>query len=249
MTILAFLTDIHANLPALDAALEKINGLSVDEFILGGDSIGIGPYPAETLSRLMNLPNCTYINGNHELVAINGLSSLENEIKKGISEGEKAHTEWYTSQLDETMIKYLKAQSLSATREIEGVVCYFSHIPIDPSRIHSTYPYKIQKLNEDNISQLYSDSPGSLVGFGHVHKKYEVKENNRIFFTPGSLGCYNKSIARFAVIDFNHRNFQIHYHEVDYDDSEIYEDFEKRNVPDRRFIWKTFFGGKLRNKE
>ena len=40
---IAVFTDVHANLPALDAALAEIDRLGVDATYHTGDAIGIGP--------------------------------------------------------------------------------------------------------------------------------------------------------------------------------------------------------------
>src|SRR6188508_206202 len=43
---IAILSDIHANREALDAVLETVGGLDVDEIVLLGDIVGYGPDPA-----------------------------------------------------------------------------------------------------------------------------------------------------------------------------------------------------------
>src|SRR5947209_19765113 len=43
----AVITDIHANLPALRAALGRIDELGIDRIYCGGDLVGYGPHPNE----------------------------------------------------------------------------------------------------------------------------------------------------------------------------------------------------------
>jgi putative phosphoesterase len=43
----AVITDIHANLPALEASLEAIRAIDVDALYCGGDLVGYGPHPTE----------------------------------------------------------------------------------------------------------------------------------------------------------------------------------------------------------
>jgi Icc-related predicted phosphoesterase len=43
----ALITDIHANLPALEAALARIDELGIDTVYCGGDLVGDGPHPNE----------------------------------------------------------------------------------------------------------------------------------------------------------------------------------------------------------
>jgi hypothetical protein len=41
----AVITDIHANLPALRAALARIDELGIADVYCGGDLVGYGPHP------------------------------------------------------------------------------------------------------------------------------------------------------------------------------------------------------------
>ena len=64
--MLALLYDIHGNLDALDAVLSEAEREGVDEWLLGGDYCAFGPWPVETLARLRELPNATWLRGNGE---------------------------------------------------------------------------------------------------------------------------------------------------------------------------------------
>jgi predicted phosphodiesterase len=64
--MLAILYDIHGNLPALEAVLAKIEREGTDRYLLGGDYGTPSPWPIETLTRLRELPNATWIRGNGE---------------------------------------------------------------------------------------------------------------------------------------------------------------------------------------
>jgi predicted phosphodiesterase len=66
MMRLVVVTDIHANLPALDVVLEDIAQQGYDLLVHTGDVIGIGPFPAECIERLCSLPHTRCILGNHD---------------------------------------------------------------------------------------------------------------------------------------------------------------------------------------
>lgn len=61
----ALISDIHANLEALDAVLADIDAQGVDDILCLGDIVGYGPNPGECLERVMQ--RCrTSILGNHD---------------------------------------------------------------------------------------------------------------------------------------------------------------------------------------
>jgi predicted phosphodiesterase len=61
--MLALLFDIHGNLPALEAVLDDAAGVGVDGYLLGGDYAVFGGWPAESVARLRELDDATWIRG------------------------------------------------------------------------------------------------------------------------------------------------------------------------------------------
>jgi diadenosine tetraphosphatase ApaH/serine/threonine PP2A family protein phosphatase len=62
--MLALLFDTHGNLPALDAVLDDARAAGATRYLLGGDYAVFGGWPAETVARLRELPEATWIRGN-----------------------------------------------------------------------------------------------------------------------------------------------------------------------------------------
>src|SRR2546426_9489432 len=67
-------SDIHANLTALDTALRQAE--AVDTVWSLGDSVGYGPQPAECIARLREL-GAVMVAGNHERAATGAIGSEE----------------------------------------------------------------------------------------------------------------------------------------------------------------------------
>ena len=65
----ALISDIHGNLEALEAVLQDINQVSVDEIYCLGDIIGYGPNPCECLDLVMKRCKATIL-GNHDQAAL-----------------------------------------------------------------------------------------------------------------------------------------------------------------------------------
>jgi len=62
--MLALLFDIHGNLPALEAVLDDARAAGAQRYLLGGDYAVFGGWPAETVARLRELADATWIRGN-----------------------------------------------------------------------------------------------------------------------------------------------------------------------------------------
>src|SRR5688572_26047283 len=69
---IAVITDIHANLPALEAVLELIDGEEVDQLYCGGDLVGYGPHPNEVCA-LVDGRVIPTIYGNYDYAIARGL--------------------------------------------------------------------------------------------------------------------------------------------------------------------------------
>ena len=65
MKIVVF-TDTHANLPALKALAVEIRREGYDAAFHTGDAVGIGPWPAETIDLLGEIPRLSLLTGNHD---------------------------------------------------------------------------------------------------------------------------------------------------------------------------------------
>jgi len=61
---LGIISDIHGNLPALEAVAEQLRG--VDQVICLGDVVNYGPWSNECLDFLQTLPRLILLEGNHE---------------------------------------------------------------------------------------------------------------------------------------------------------------------------------------
>jgi diadenosine tetraphosphatase ApaH/serine/threonine PP2A family protein phosphatase len=62
--MLALLFDIHGNLPALEAVLDDARAAGARRYLLGGDYAVFGGWQPETMARLRELQDATWIRGN-----------------------------------------------------------------------------------------------------------------------------------------------------------------------------------------
>lgn len=65
----AVISDIHGNLPALNAVIEDAGSNNIDTFIFAGDYCLSNPFPDECITRIKKLPKKYVIRGNEEIYA------------------------------------------------------------------------------------------------------------------------------------------------------------------------------------
>ncbi|MEZ4862073.1 MAG: metallophosphoesterase family protein [Caldilineaceae bacterium] len=229
------LTDIHGNLPALEAALREIQRGGYDLLVHLGDVIGIGPYPAETLERLLAQPNIRCIMGNHDWWFVHGLPVTWDEHKR-------AHQEWIHQQLAPAMRAVVAQWPLTITEIFGGSTLTFTHYGLLSTP--GDWQPIIPQATPVALDQLFCDYTTSLLCYGHHHPFSDLQGRAR-YINPGSLGCHTTAIARYTTITVAHNGCSVIHHRVPYDDTPLFEAFEKRQTPQRAFLYKAFFGGRF----
>ena len=58
MTRVAVISDIHANLPALEAVLADVERQAVGQVFCAGGRVGLGPHPNQAVSRVRSAAIC-----------------------------------------------------------------------------------------------------------------------------------------------------------------------------------------------
>ena len=123
--MIAFISDIHANLPALEAVFADIERLgSVEKILCLGDVIGYGPRPIETLELVASRCKLMLM-GNHEHAVLHGAFGFHAAAKRAV--------DWTREQLQEvspgTRRKALWSliEDLPIRHEIELRVPKFTH--------------------------------------------------------------------------------------------------------------------------
>jgi len=233
------ITDAHANLPALKTVLKEITKLGYDAIFHTGDAIAIGPHPAECLDLLLNTPRIQFVVGNHDSYFVYGLPKPQPVC---MSDGEVQHQLWTHAQLLPQLRSILARWPYVLEHEFEGVRVTFAHYGIAESG--HDFVSTVTNPTAADLNEMFPFPDSSLVFYGHEHSSSDIQGNKR-YVNPGSLGCSKNAVTRYCVAEFARGWYAIEHHAVAYDDVELYESFERRNVPERHFIHQTFFGGRF----
>ncbi len=148
----AVLSDIHSNLPALEAVLADVAREAPDEVWCLGDIVGYGPQPNECIDlarERVTLSLC----GNHDLAVLGAIDIAEFAGDAG------AAARWTATELGAPQAAWLKELSPSAER---GGAELYHGSPRDP-----VWEYVLSE-QVALISILETTAPVVLVGHSHV---------------------------------------------------------------------------------
>ncbi|MEX2030901.1 MAG: metallophosphoesterase family protein [Anaerolineales bacterium] len=108
------ISDIHANLPALDSVLEdaRAGSRSYQAVWCLGDLVGYGPDPNECVERVRQLPNLVCLNGNHDQAAL-GLIPLSR-----FNQDARAAASWTGQVLTDANRSFLASLSSRLDQEL-----------------------------------------------------------------------------------------------------------------------------------
>lgn len=233
----ALITDVHANFPALQAALEHIQQREHDLIYHLGDAIGIGPQPAECLDLLLATPNVRCLMGNHDASFVTGLSAADAPDSK-----EAEHTRWTHAQLSPALHEVVARWPYRLNSTFEGVRVACTHYGLTSKG--DAFATLRQNPSSAELDTLFQGIPAHLIAFGHDHQA-QVVTGQACYVNPGALGCAPSAVAQYVTATFWKGRHELQQQSVPYDDSSLYEAFEQRRVPARAFIYRAFFGGRF----
>ncbi|MET0305569.1 MAG: metallophosphoesterase family protein [Solirubrobacterales bacterium] len=148
---IAAISDIHANLPALEAVLEAIERAGVDEIWCLGDVIGYGAEPDECTELVLGRCSLCLV-GNHDLAVLGALDI------SAFSEAAAAAVEWTRANVAERALAMLR--DLEPQGEREGVALFHAS-PRDP-----IWEYV---LSVEQAEACFDVQPSRIALIGHSH--------------------------------------------------------------------------------
>ena len=236
---LGIITDIHNNLTALKAVVEKLNQMKCDKMICCGDIIGIGPYPEEAVQYMMQIPNLIAVRGNHEKYLLEGMpSEYPNEENMGFEE--MKHHKWEHSLLSAESIAFLKSLPYKTDITCEGFSISIMHTCMDRDGHYINYK---PNPSADDLNKMFSNVKSDIILFGHDHCR-NICKGDKFYVNVGSLGCpaRDKNIARGGILKIENENVEIQPIDVEYNVNEVIHLIDEINYPDANNIKKYFYG-------
>ena len=229
------LSDVHANLPALRAALAALRSLGAERYVCAGDVVGYGPHPHACIEEIAALKP-VWVLGNHELML------LDRVPMTAAGPLARMTLEWTRSVLSSETMSQLAALPLTTHFGHDGVVTHASLVePLRRVRTKEQVDAELRVLRRDHAG-------GSLLVIGHTHRAmiatWSSARRPRAhrgvvtldaavphLVNPGSIGQSRGFVAgaRAALLDTETRTLQLVH--VRYDAASVDRDLARAGLP------------------
>lgn len=234
MAKFAVITDTHANLPALEAALVAISELGCEAIYHTGDAVGIGPFPQEVLDRLLHTPGMRFLMGNHDELCAFGIPEPRPDWMDDLF---AANAMWTRAQIDHSMRVVMASWPYEIIETVAGHRIACVHYPLD--LFDRGFADIVLDPDLDDLDDLFRGLQAEIVFYGHHHPAADHTGRAR-YINPGSLGCGPESVARFTVVD-DDDGLTLQHHAVPYDRAPLHTALVHRDLPGHEFLRRAFF--------
>jgi putative phosphoesterase len=187
MTRIAVLSDIHGNLPALEATLAAIKAERPDEILVAGDLVFNGPDPGAVVDALRALESdgAAVVSGNTDIaVADFDFGAAFPHYQDGVPEGVRIAAEWAHDELSDEQLAWLRR--LPSERRVraddDSLVLVVHASPGSQTRGFD------QALDANVIFERASATDARVICVGHTHIP-EVRDLGwKVIVNGGSAG-------------------------------------------------------------
>ena len=236
MTRIALISDIHANLPALEAVLADVDRQRVEAIYHLGDLVGYAPWPDETVA-LLRKRGIAGVAGNYD-------STVATHYKHCGCKYEDARQE----ELSHLSYAWTLEHTAAETKRTLGELPFRLDVRLSgghqagPSLIlvHGTPTLNTVYWTEDRpdsfcskMAQLAGASTGDAIAFGHTHKPWHRTVEGIHFVNTGSVGRPKDGDWRagYVILESNDGNLAVDFRRVDYDVERAVQGIEASTLP------------------
>jgi len=214
----AVISDVHANLEALEKVIEQAGWL---EIYCLGDFVDYGANPNEVIDRVRKR-EVKSLMGNHDSAVLSGDTSQFN-ARAAMS------SQWSARQLTMESREYLLSLPSEIRVKVEGAEFYFTHGSPDDR----LWEYVDPRTHANIFSYYLNKTKSKAMGLGHTHIPYVWKEGSRVVFNPGSVGQPRDGDRRasFAIVSVNGGEVKVEERRVEYDFEEAGAKIREAGLP------------------
>jgi len=228
----AVISDIHGNLPALEAVMNDIKKRRVDKIICLGDIVGKGPSSKATIDICKKECDIV-IKGNWE----DFIYKAYLDINRGETDKVSDRISWYAGSIGAERMEYLGQLPHSTEFYFSGKLARLFHAhPKNFNRYYQNSPIeqRLELFDFGDFSEV-KETAGIAI-YADIHSAYLQAGQGRYLINVGSVGNpLEATQASYVIIEDsedNDSNFSVQFLRVTYDIEKAIDLAKEANVPD-----------------
>lgn len=173
----AFISDIHGNLHALEVVLADLQKAQVDQVVCLGDVASLGPQPREVIACLRQL-HIPILMGNHDAYLLN--PHLTDQHHPWLRAAEL----WCLAQLTADDLDFVRSFKpwLNLTLDHDTtVLCFHGSPRSNEEWLYPTTP-------PATLDEIFADPTAQVMVGGHTHVQMLRPHKGKLLVNPGSVG-------------------------------------------------------------
>ena len=231
----ALISDIHANIDALDAVLADIKKWPVKAVLCLGDIIGYGPEPAACLQRVADTCAVTVL-GNHDTMLF-----LPDDLEgDGLRPEIVVPIKLAAKQLSEDQVEWLRTRSLTADLDPITLTHANLHDPIGFDYLINEHAIVahfaaqatfISFVGHTHLPMVWEDRGNKINCYQAPEKPVRLDADRRFAVNVGSVGQPRDGDTRACYALYDYENRILQFRRVEYDLKKAQARFKKAKLP------------------
>jgi putative phosphoesterase len=223
---IGLISDVHANLPALEAVLADAESRGAVVMLNAGDSTGYGPFPDE-VANLLRSRHILSVVGNYDLSVLS--KKWKNDRPR--SREKQVAMRWAYHNLSLENRAWLKSLPREIRLSVRGLTLLVTHGSPD-----SITEYLDDGTPESRLREVASGVGARVVVTGHSHRPAAREVDGVWFVNSGSVGRSEDGDPRACYALITVDPFSLTHIRVPYDIERTVAAIRHRHLPDA-FAW------------
>jgi putative phosphoesterase len=228
---IAFISDIHGNVFALDSVLEDLESERVDQIICLGD-LAFGPQPHEAIERMKAL-GCPIILGNWDSWSLKGMPHADDEIGRRLME----IGEFWANLLTDEDREFIGTFKPTLPLELDDgttILCFHG----SPNSFED---FVFATTSDDDLKRMFDGYKADVLVGGHTHLQMVRRWEDSVIINPGSVGqpfrnwwpriIRNAHWAEYGLLDVDKGRMAIDVRRTTYDVEALLRIFRESGMP------------------
>ncbi|ODN30992.1 metallophosphoesterase family protein [Fervidobacterium thailandense] len=229
MRKVAFISDVHSNLEALEAVLKDIDERGVDEVFCVGDLVGYGPNPNEVI-ELIRERNIPTVCGNYD----DAVGFEKDSCGCAYNPGRETEVgdesiRWTIEHTSPENKAFLRSLPKKLSIQVENVKVLLVH----GSPLNHLLEYVKPSVSAERLKLLVRDIEEDIIVNGHTHLRMARHILGKLVLNPGSVGRTKdgKPGATYAILYVDDVVYWYEFVFVEYDVKRTVEKLVKAGLP------------------